>query len=133
MQAAARLTALTRIGFAARGMLYIVIAVLLIGTGRAEDLTGALAYLNQGMGRVLLIIMTAGFIAYGLWRLSDAAFDVERHGSDGRGLGQRFAAAASGLIYLALAWQAAWIVLIIAFAAERFRRGVLQSGPSRRA
>jgi ABC-2 type transport system permease protein len=34
---------------------------------------------------------------------------------------------------LALAWQAAWIALIIAFAAERFRRGVLQSGPVRRA
>jgi ABC-2 type transport system permease protein len=33
---------------------------------------------------------------------------------------------------LALAWQAVWIALIIAFAAERFRRGVLQSGPSRR-
>jgi ABC-2 type transport system permease protein len=33
---------------------------------------------------------------------------------------------------LALAWQAAWIALIIAFAAERFRRGVLQSGPVRR-
>jgi len=34
---------------------------------------------------------------------------------------------------LALAWQAAWIALIIAFAAERFRSGVLQSGPVRRA
>lgn len=33
---------------------------------------------------------------------------------------------------VALAWQAAWVALIIAFAAERFRRGVLQSGPSRR-
>lgn len=33
---------------------------------------------------------------------------------------------------VALGWQAAWIALIIAFAAERFRRGVLQSGPSRR-
>jgi ABC-2 type transport system permease protein len=35
--------------------------------------------------------------------------------------------------FLALAWQAIWIALIIVFAAERFRRGVLQSGPSRRA
>jgi len=33
---------------------------------------------------------------------------------------------------VALVWQAAWVALIIAFAAERFRRGVLQSGPSRR-
>jgi ABC-2 type transport system permease protein len=34
---------------------------------------------------------------------------------------------------LALAWQAIWVALIIVFAAERFRRGVLQSGPARRA
>jgi ABC-2 type transport system permease protein len=33
---------------------------------------------------------------------------------------------------VALGWQAVWIVLIIAFAAERFRSGVLQSGPARR-
>jgi len=29
---------------------------------------------------------------------------------------------------LALAWQALWVVLIVRFAAERFRRGVLKSG-----
>jgi hypothetical protein len=103
---AARLTTLTRLGFAARGLLYIVIALLVLTSGQAEDPSGALQRLGQGGGRILLGLMTAGFIAYGIWRLSDAAFDIERHGSDGSGLRERLGAAGSGIVHLLLAWQA---------------------------
>ncbi|HEV2567241.1 DUF1206 domain-containing protein [Sphingomonas sp.] len=113
---AQRLTMLTRLGFAARGLLYVVIALLVLTTGRAEDPSGALQTLGQGGGRILLALMTAGFVAYGLWRLSDAAFDVERHGSDGSGLRERLGAGASGIIHLLLAWQA--IRLIQGMAAQ---------------
>ncbi|NNM77470.1 DUF1206 domain-containing protein [Sphingomonas sp. ID1715] len=103
---AARLTTLTRLGFAARGLLYIVIALLVLTTGRAEDPSGALQTLGEGGGRILLGLMAAGFVAYGIWRLSDAAFDIERHGSDGKGLRERLGAGASGIVHLFLAWQA---------------------------
>lgn len=106
MDASARLTTLTRLGFAARGLLYIVIAFLVIGTGRTEDPSGALSYLGEGGGRLLLIVMAAGFIAYGLWRLADAALNIERHESGRRGIGERIGAAASGVVHLFLAWQA---------------------------
>lgn len=106
MDASARLTTLTRLGFAARGLLYLVIAYLIIRTGRTEDVSGALSYLGEGGGRVLLIVMAAGLIGYGLWRLSDAAFNIERHGSDKKGMAQRLGALGSGLIHLFLAWQA---------------------------
>jgi hypothetical protein len=106
MQIASRLTLLTRIGFAARGLLYCVIAALLIAKGHAEDLTGALDYFSDGLGRVLLILMATGFAAYGLWRLSDAAFDIERHGSSAKGKGQRVAAGFIGGVYLSLFWKA---------------------------
>lgn len=102
----ATLTTLTRLGFAARGLLYLVIAYLIIRTGRTEDVSGALSYLGDGGGRALLIAMAAGLIGYGLWRLSDAAFNIERHDSDKKGLAQRVGAGASGLIHLMLAWQA---------------------------
>jgi hypothetical protein len=104
--AAARLTTLTRVGFAARGLLYFVIGFLVIQTGRAEDPSGALGYVAQGGGRWLLGLMGAGLVAYGIWRLADAALDVERRGTDGKALAQRVAAGASGLIHLGLAWQA---------------------------
>jgi hypothetical protein len=110
MNASSRLTTLTRIGFATRGILYIVIALLVIRTGRAEDPSGALEYLGNGGGRLLLSIMAAGLLAYGIWRLADAAFDLERHGADRKGLFERLGAGVSGLVHLLLTWQAVQLI-----------------------
>lgn len=54
VDASARLETLTRVGFATRGLLYIVIALFVITTGRAEDPAGALQYLGQGGGLVCI-------------------------------------------------------------------------------
>lgn len=99
---------LTRLGFAARGLLYLIIAWLAIGTGRAEDLSGALEYLRGE--RALLMIILAGFLAYGFWRVTDALFDSEGHGGGKKGALGRLGAGASGVIYLFLGWQA-WRLL----------------------
>lgn len=101
-----KLVELTRLGFAARGLLYLVIAWLVIRAGRAEDLSGALEYLAEGSGRLLLIGIGAGFVAYGIWRLADAALNTEGHGSDNKAAVMRAGAAASGFVYLLLAYQA---------------------------
>ena len=106
MHATARLTTLTRLGFAARGLLYIVIGFLILKTGRTEDPGGALDYLAEGSGRLLLIAMAAGFVAYGVWRLSDAVFNIEGHEQGKKGLGERLGAGGSGVVHLLLAWQA---------------------------
>jgi hypothetical protein len=86
--------------------LYIVIAVLVITSGRAEDPGGALEYLGSGSAKWLLALITLGFIAYGLWRLSDAAFNIEQHGPGVKGARERLGAAGSGIVHLVLAWQA---------------------------
>lgn len=101
---------MTRIGFAARGLLYILIAVLVIGTGRTEDLTGALEYLGDGVGRWMLVFVAAGMAAYGLWRLSEAMFgtDAGRYGWKARR--QRAASAGVGLVYFYLAFKAARVL-----------------------
>src|SRR5688500_586903 len=101
MSANARFKTLTRLGFAARGLLYIVIALLLFRSGRSEDVSGALAELGKEGGDPLLLAMAAGFIAYGLWRLADAALNIEGHGDGAKGLGGRLAAGGSGLVYSA--------------------------------
>ncbi|MCW3796380.1 DUF1206 domain-containing protein [Sphingomonas sp. BN140010] len=102
----ATLTTLARLGFAARGLLYLVIAYLVLTAGRTEDPAGALGYLASGAGWWLLVLITAGFVAYGVWRLSDAAFNIERHEAGRKGLGERIGAGASGIVHLFLAWQA---------------------------
>lgn len=106
MEPSLRLRTLTRIGFAARGLLYIVIGWLIFRTGRSEDLEGALQYLAEGGGKLLMLLVTVGFLAYGFWRLCDAAFNVENHPSDTKGKRERLGAAGSGVAYLLLAWQA---------------------------
>ena len=101
----------TRVGFIARGLLYITIGVLVIGTGRTEDLTGALEYLGHGLGRILLAVLAIGMLTYGLWRLADAAFGIENFGSDGKAVRKRGAAGLIGCIYLYLAYKAARVLL----------------------
>jgi len=94
----------TRIGFAARGLMYAAIAYLVLRLGRTEDNQGALAFIESAGGDVVLGIMAIGFVGYGVWRLSEAAIDTEGHGTGAKGIAVRVGGAVSGLIHLALAW-----------------------------
>lgn len=106
-----RFQLLTRLGFAGRGLLYIVIGLLVILTGRTEDLTGALKYLGHGLGKLLLFVLAVGMGVYGLWRLADAAFGIESGRHHWKAWRKRVAAATSGLIYSFLAYKAVRILL----------------------
>jgi hypothetical protein len=101
----------TRLGFAARGLLYILIAYLVVWAGRSEDLTGALEYVGRGGGKPVLIAIAAGLATYGLWRLSDAAFGTEHPGTSLKSIGVRVVAAGIGGVYLYLAYKAVRIIL----------------------
>jgi hypothetical protein len=102
---------LTRLGFAARGMLYILIGFLVIASGRTEDLTGAIEYVGHGLGKVLLIAIAAGLATYSLWRLSDAALGTEHPGTDWKALGKRAVAGGIGVIYAYLSYKALRVIL----------------------
>jgi uncharacterized protein DUF1206 len=102
---------LTRLGFAARGLLYILIAALVLLTGETEDLTGALEYVGHGVGKLLLAVLAVGMAGYGLWRLSDAVFGMESGRHRWKAWGKRIASATSGCIYSWLAFKAARILL----------------------
>jgi len=100
-----------RLGFVTRGLLYVVIALLVIGTGRTEDLTGALEYLDHGVGRGLMIVLVVGMSGYGLWRVSDAAFGMDSGRHHPKAWRRRAGAGASGIIYLFLAYKAVRITV----------------------
>ncbi|HEY0086168.1 MAG TPA: DUF1206 domain-containing protein [Allosphingosinicella sp.] len=97
---------LTRIGFASRGVMYLIIGYLALRSGRTEDGAGALKVLSSGSGQILLYLMALGFCAYGVWRLSEAAVDSEGHGSDAKGKAVRAGGVISGLIHFGLAYLA---------------------------
>jgi hypothetical protein len=101
----------TRFGFVTRGLLYIVIAWLVIVTGRTEDLTGAMEYVDHGIGRGLTMFIVAGMAGYGLWRVADAAFGMDSGRHHSKAWRRRIAAGFSGAIYLFLAYKAVRIMV----------------------
>ena len=102
-----KLEAITRAGFAARGIMYLLIGFLALSAGRGEDGSGALRYLDSGSGRILLALMAIGFFGYGFWRLLEAAMDTQGHGTDAKGVVVRIGGAVSGFIHFALGLLAA--------------------------
>ncbi|GGI67138.1 hypothetical protein GCM10007973_00330 [Polymorphobacter multimanifer] len=102
MNGIGKMEAATRMGFAARGIMYLLIAFLALWWGRAEDGPDALKLLDSGAGRAILAVMALGFFAYGIWRLAEVFIDSEGHGSKAKGLAVRAGGTVSGIIHLGL-------------------------------
>ena len=102
---------LERVGYVARGALYVVMGGLAfkIATssagGKATDLTGALVFLigNQ-FGKFILIVMVIGLAAYAVWGLIRAIFDPLHRGSDASGWIARLGFISSAVSYAAIAF-----------------------------
>lgn len=104
-------TVLARLGFAARGLVYLLVAWFAANAafsgGEAADNQGAMAWLaDSALGPVLLLGVAAGLAGYALWRLTEAAFNPERVESDLAGIIKRGGYALSGGVHLFLAWTA---------------------------
>jgi hypothetical protein len=102
---------MTRFGFAARGIMYVLIGYLALRSGRTEDGAGAMAFLQGGAGKLVLAAMALGFLGYGIWRLSEAAVDTAGHGQDAKGLAIRAGGAVSGIVHFFLAYIASRLAL----------------------
>jgi hypothetical protein len=98
---------LARAGLVARGVIYILIGwvAILVAVGRSAreaDQAGALQLLaGKSYGLVSLWLLGIGFVAYALWRFSEAAFGVA---GEGNGAGPRLKSLARGVVYAALAY-----------------------------
>jgi Domain of Unknown Function (DUF1206) len=102
---------LTRVGFAARGLLYLIVGYLALKLGRAEDASGAMEWLGGKTGGMVLGALAFGFAAYGVWRVTDAVFDTQGKGKELKGVIGRLAGALSGFIHLGLAYSAVKLAL----------------------
>ena len=111
MERLARFETLTRLGFAARGLLYVVVAYLALRTGQTTGTSGALESLAGHIGAVPLLIIALGLFAYGIWRIAEAALDLEGHGSNAQGSIMRGAHGLSGAAHVILGFAALSLAL----------------------
>lgn len=96
-----------RAGYAGRGLVYLAVAGFSLWAiwqgGSAEGTGSALARLeNSAWGKAVLVAIAIGLAAYAAWRVIDAWFDLEDHGTEAKGLVARAGMVVTGLIHLAL-------------------------------
>lgn len=102
---------LARVGFGAKGVVYLIVGILAAqGVVRGGPKGALTEIVQQPFGKTLLGLTAAGLVAYALWRLVQGALDPENEGSDAKAIGKRVGYACSGVVYLGLAWSAVQIV-----------------------
>jgi len=103
---------LARVGFVARGLVYLVIGVLAVQAalgagGTTTDAKGALGTLRgMPLGEYLLGVLAAGLFGFALWRFAQAALNPDREPPDAKGILRRVGYAVSGAIHVGLGMTA---------------------------
>lgn len=96
---------LARLGYAAKGVVYIVIGALALQVamgsgGQTTGPRGALREIGQEpFGQVLVGIVGLGLFGYAIWRFVQAWVDPDDAGSDVKGIVKRIGWAVSGVTY----------------------------------
>lgn len=107
---------LARFGYAARGIVYLIIGALALqaafSAGGPEDSSGALRVVSgQPFGRILLGALAVGLAGWVVWRLFQAIADPEGQGTGAKGVVKRLGYVVSALLYGGLAVEAVRLLL----------------------
>ncbi len=112
--ASRKLELLSRAGYAAKGVVYATVGVLVLGALYGafgnEGLTGTRGAVNtiaeRPYGDVLLFLLIVGLVGYVIWRFLQGIRDTEGKGDGAGGWVQRIGFMISGLFYASLAFYA---------------------------
>lgn len=108
---------LARMGYCARGLIYLVIGALAVASvigegGGTTDTRGALTeIMRQPLGNTLMLALIVGLVGYVAWRLTQALFDADRHGFSAKGLAIRAGLLISAITHAVLAYWAGKLFL----------------------
>lgn len=106
---------LMRLGYAARGVVYVVVGALALIAARdrtrAPDSTTALGkLLDEPFGEIMLAAIALGLAAYATWRAVCALLDLENKGHELKGWLARSAQFISAILHVSLAISAATLI-----------------------
>jgi hypothetical protein len=108
---------LARVGYTAKGILYITIGYLAAQAGlgrggRVTDTGGALRTVQHAsLGQPLLLVIAAGLLGYAAWRLVESVTDPERRGTGLKAVLLRVGFAARGIFHAGLGITALRVAL----------------------
>lgn len=110
------LVVLARGGYAARGVIYLIIGIFALlaaqDSTKPKDSHRSLeALLSQPFGYVLVGLVVAGLLAFAGWRVLQATRDVDHHGKKFKGLVIRAGLLVGGVVNGALAFFALGLLI----------------------
>ncbi|MCY7279770.1 MAG: DUF1206 domain-containing protein [Sphingomonas bacterium] len=107
-----RLELWARLGYAARGFVYLLLGWVALTTGRSLSTDDAVAHVERLPAAPLLLgLLAAGLFGYALFKLYSAAIDLDHKGDDAKGGLTRIGGALGGLAYIGLGWVALKVLL----------------------
>lgn len=106
---------LARAGYAARGVVFLLVAGLAVfsgvGGGKANTKSALSTVLEQPMGRIWLGLIAVGLVCFVGWRLAQSLADADHHGKDAKSLVIRAALFGSAATYIGLSVYALSLAL----------------------
>ena len=105
-----------KMGYAARGMVYVVIGYLAFATvmgwgeHKADSKSAILSLKTQPFGELLLVVLVVGLMGYVIWRLIQGIQDTDNHGTSIKGLTIRFGLLCSAVTHTFLTY---WVVYLL--------------------
>ena len=108
MERIKRLETWARLGYAARGIVYLLLGYIALSTGKALSTDETVQAVEKMPGGApLLAILALGLFGYGAFKIYSALLDLDDKGDDAKGRVERVARAAGGAAYLFLSYVAA--------------------------
>jgi len=108
MERIKRLETWARLGYAARGIVYVLLGYIALSTGKALSTGETVKAVEQLPGGApLLVVLALGLFGYGAFKIYSAVLDLDNEGDETKGRVKRIARGLGGTGYLVLAFIAA--------------------------